>query len=109
MPGIPLDHQDKFHMYKAHCTDVYDGDTCTLVIYIGFGLQIHTKVCRLYGINTPELRGGTEESKAKGVAARDYLRGNILDKDVILCTLKDEHDKYGRVLGIIYTIDPQTG
>lgn len=96
---------DDFYKYRAHCTKCYDGDTCTLTIQLGFGLTMANKPCRLYGINTPELRGGTEEEKKKGIAARDFLRRHILDKDIILYTLKDDEGKYGRLLGVIYTVD----
>ena len=98
-------YRDGFYKYRVHCTKCYDGDTCTLTVDLGFGLSVSNKPCRLFGINTPELRGGTEESKAKGYAARDFLSDKILDKNLILYTIRDDQGKYGRLLGILYTVN----
>ena len=98
-------HLDKFYMYKAHCTKCYDGDTCTLNVDLGFGISMSKKTCRLYGINTPEITKGSPEDKAKAVIARDFLRSYVLDKDLILYTIKDNSGKYGRLLGILFTVD----
>ena len=92
---------DDFYKYKAKCVDCYDGDTCTLEINLGFKIKI-TKSVRLFGINTPELYKGDEISKKKGMEARDFIRTNILNKDVFLYTVKDKTGKYGRLLGIIF-------
>jgi len=88
--------------YNAHVTAVYDGDTITVDIDLGLGVWLKKQKIRLYGINTPELRGGTPETKAKGREARDWLRTIILDRDIILQTHKDKTGKYGRWLGTIY-------
>lgn len=96
------EHQDNFYMYRARCVDCYDGDTCKLVVDLGFSIK-SKQTCRLLGINTPELRGGTDETKAKGRLARDRLREKILNKDVIVYTNKDEKGSFGRLLAIIYT------
>ena len=61
------------------------------------GIQ-KTKI-RLYGINTPELRG---EDRDIGIYVRDELRKKILHKHVFLKTIKDKTGKYGRFLGKIY-------
>ena len=94
------EYLDDFYKYKATCVDCYDGDTCKLEIDLGFGIKM-LKTCRLYGINTPELRG-SEETKQLGLEARDFLRSNILNKEVILHTIKDKNGKYGRLLGILF-------
>lgn len=96
---------DDDYKYNAKCIDCYDGDTCKLNIDLGFGITIGKKSCRLFGIDTPELRGGTDEQKQKAKEARDFLRDQILDKDVVLYTLKDKEGKYGRLLGIIIIKD----
>lgn len=84
--------------YRARVLDVYDGDTCTVLVDLGFRCSVEVKV-RLLGINAPELRGDTKDA---GVAARDYLAGLILGRDVFLKTEKDKQEKYGRWLGVIY-------
>ena len=77
---------------------VYDGDTITVLIDLGFGVTFKEKV-RLYGINTPEIRG---KERPDGLISRDRLRERILDKDVIIKTLKDKKGKYGRYIAEVY-------
>lgn len=97
--------------------DAYDADTVTVGIELrGFGI---TKItCRLVGIDTPEMRGGTDHTKHLAVCARNrliykvsgvelnddtkYSRDEIrrmLDnaRKVIRCSF-GKADKYGRHL-----------
>jgi len=90
--------------YKAHVVSIYDGDTIRVNIDLGLGILHRGNTgkgvsIRLYGINTPEVR---REQRAEGLISRDYLRKEILGKDVILQTIKDKTGKYGRYLGIVY-------
>jgi micrococcal nuclease len=57
---------------------------------------------RLYGINTPEIRG---EDRDRGIAVRDIVRAMILDKEVIINSYKDKQEKYGRYLANILIDD----
>jgi micrococcal nuclease len=91
--------EDSLYIYKAYVTDVYDGDTITCIIDCGFNLGIQKTKIRLYGIDTPELRGKEREL---GLFVRDELRKKILHKHVFLKTIKDKTGKYGRFLGKIY-------
>ena len=86
-------------VYNAHVDRVYDGDTVTCSIDCGFGIVMKKQKIRLYGINCKEVRG---EERKEGLIARDKLREKILDKDIIIKTVKDKKGKYGRYLGIIY-------
>ena len=92
----------KLYEYKARVTDVYDGDTITVNIDLGFFITIREVKLRLYGIDTPEVRG---DSREDGLVARDYLRTLILDRDVIIETMKDRKGKYGRWLAIVWIQD----
>ena len=90
--------------------DVYDGDTVTLEVDLGFHASMRKMKFRLLGIDTPELRGGTDETKAAARAARDYLRKLIVGKELKIKTFKssnyiDKKGKYGRWLCIIYVRD----
>jgi len=85
--------------YKAFVTAVYDGDTCTVDIDLGLHTWLRKEKIRLYGINAPELRGS---ERSQGLLSRDFLRTLILNKEIILKTIKDEKGKYGRYLGEIY-------
>lgn len=86
------------YTYNAHVISVYDGDTITVEIDLGFYAHLKNMKLRLYGINTPEIRGDTREA---GLVARDALRSRILDKDVVVRTIRDTQEKYGRWLAHI--------
>jgi len=88
--------------YRAKVIKVYDGDTITVELDLGFKIKKEEKI-RLIGINTPEVRG---EEREQGLISRDRLRELILGKDIIIRTQKDKKGKYGRYLGdITYTCE----
>lgn len=89
------------YIYRAKIIKVYDGDTVTAEIDLGFKIKIVEKI-RLIGINAPEVRGDERE---EGLISRDYLRSLILDKNVTLLTERDRRGKYGRYLGTIMLDD----
>ncbi len=85
------------YQYKAKVISVYDGDTITAMVDLGF-YHFQQMKFRLYGIDTPELRG---EDREKGLAVRDIVREMILDKEVTINSYKDKQEKYGRYLANI--------
>ena len=93
--------------YKAEVVSVYDGDTIRVIIDLGFGFSNRgsrgkgTSI-RLYGINTPEVRG---VERPEGLIAKKALLDLIEGKTVTLRTIKDKTGKYGRYLGIIILED----
>lgn len=87
------------YTYKAFVKDVYDGDTITVDIDLGFGIFYKDQKIRFARINAPEIRG---EERERGLKSRDRLRELILDKYVILKTHKDEKEKYGRYVADIF-------
>ena len=89
------------YTYRAKIVKVYDGDTVTAVVDLGFGITNKIKV-RLKGINTPELRG---DERALGIISRDFLREKILNKDIVVETFKDKKGKYGRYIGTLWIND----
>jgi micrococcal nuclease len=100
-----MEINERLYHYKAFVLDVYDGDTIRVEIDMGFGLKWRGAdnkgvQVRLYGLNAPEIRG---EEKEKGIVVRDKVRGLILNKSIILKTIRDKTEKYGRYLGIIIT------
>jgi micrococcal nuclease len=97
-----LSLEESLYIYKAYVTDVYDGDTITCIVDCGFNLGIQKTKIRLHGIDTPELRGSEREI---GLVVRDELRKKILNKHILLKTIKDKTGKYGRFLGKIYIKD----
>lgn len=94
--------QDTLYNYKARVVDVYDADTVTLCIDCGFGITMPKEKVRLYGIDAKEVRG---DEKQLGLVARDALRHKIMDKDLILQSVKDKKGKYGRKLGTLFLND----
>jgi len=86
------------YTYKARCTSVYDGDSVTLDIDLGFNIVMHNQKIRLLGINTPEVRGS---DRLDGLIARDRLRELIEGKDIIMVSHRDKSGKYGRWLATI--------
>ena len=87
-----------FH-YRAVIQSVYDGDTVTADIDLGLGLWKRKEKLRLNRINAPEVRGGERE---QGLLARDFLRGLIDGKEVVVQTIKDKKGKYGRYIADIW-------
>ena len=92
----------KLFTYKAKVISVYDGDTITVDIDLGLSIFANGEKIRLNRINAPELKG-TE--KKKGIKSRNYLRKLLLGKEIIIETIKDRKEKYGRYLGEIFLIE----
>jgi micrococcal nuclease len=84
--------------YRAKVISIYDGDTLTAEVDLGFNIKI-TEKFRLSGLNAPELRG---EERGDGLISRDKLRDKILGKKVVIKTFKDITEKYGRYIAEIY-------
>lgn len=87
--------------FTALVTKVYDGDTIHVVFeYKG---EYNKWVCRLYGVDTAEIRTKDLEEKEFAIETRDALRDRILHQEVqIKCY---EFDKYGRLLATIIKDD----
>lgn len=98
---------ENLYLYKIlQVVSIYDGDTLTVEIDLGMNIS-RTETIRLYGIDTPELRGTSRNS---GLESRDYLRSIINSAeeehlDIYIRTYKDKGDKYGRLLGEIFLGD----
>jgi len=90
------------YTYKAKVVSVYDGDSLRLDIDLGFKVVMQNQRVRLLGIDTPEVRGEERES---GIAARDYMRDLLSDKEIIITTIKDKYGKYGRWLVEVFIPD----
>ena len=92
--------------FPARSWRVYDGDSIMdLALDLGFGVTI-TITGRLYGINTPELRGSTRE---QGLEARDWLRERMGEAQTVLIETRPEtapqQGKYGRWLITVWADD----
>ena len=76
----------------ATIANVVDGDTCDILVDLGFTVRIKTRF-RLSGIDTPE------KGQPGWAEATNFLK-TFLDKQVIVVSTKT--DKYGRYLAEIY-------
>ncbi len=85
--------------YRAFVRKVYDGDTITVDIDLGFDVLLKGQKIRLVRINAPEVRG---EERPEGLRSRDALRAKIGNKWIKIKTQKDKKGKYGRWLGEIW-------
>lgn len=89
---------DEKYCYAAYVTDVYDADTVTCDIDVGFDIALKDQKIRLYGIDAPEMRG---KERQDGIVSRDRLREIVLNKTIKLYTIKDTKGKFGRWLGVL--------
>jgi len=78
----------------AKVVKVYDGDTITVVFK--HKDEYNKWNCRIYGIDTPELKTKNPKEKKAAILARDFLKDMILEKIVQIECL--DFDKYGRLL-----------
>lgn len=88
---------------RGKITDVYDGDTVTIVV-IFRGEPTKYKF-RMLGYDAPEMRprkniDDRDLHKKAAIKVRDYVRKNYINKKVWIKF--EEEDKYGRLLGRIF-------
>lgn len=91
----------EYKISKIH--RVYDGDTITVDVDLGFGVTKYEKF-RLALIDAPEIKG---EERPDGLISRDWLLEKLYTaknsgKDIIVKTFKDRKGKYGRYIGEIF-------
>ena len=83
---------------------VYDGDTITIASKLPYDHSpLYRFSVRLKGIDTPEIKGKTEDEIIAAKYAQNALSEKILDKHVVLKNL--ENEKYGRILADVYLDD----
>ena len=92
-------YEESLYTYNAKITSVYDGDTVTADVDLGFHIWAAGEKLRLHRINAPEVRGA---ERPQGLISRDWLREKLVGKDVLIRTIKDKKGKYGRYLVEIF-------
>ena len=97
-----IDNTEQFSLVGSSCyvrvIDVYDGDTITVIFR--FGDKFYNKKCRIYGIDTPEIRTKNTEEKKAGYEAKEFLKNLILGK--VIWAGFEKEDKYGRLLATLW-------
>ena len=93
------------YQYNAVIRKVVDGDTIEIDIDLGLSAWVHNEKIRLYGIDTPEVYGvkkGSPEWEL-GNKSSEFVKQNLKENSqVIIETIKDKKEKYGRYLALIY-------
>jgi micrococcal nuclease len=90
-----------FPIQGGRVIKVYDGDTITIASKLPFdNSPLYRLSVRLNGIDTPEIKGKTEDEKTAAKQARDALSNLILNKYVTLKNIQTE--KYGRILADVF-------
>jgi micrococcal nuclease len=89
------------YVYRARVVRIIDGDTVDVDLDLGFGVWLKKQRLRLYGINTPEIRG---EERPEGLKAKDFVEEAIggFEQEVLVQSFKDGKGKYGRWLADVY-------
>ena len=93
------------YQYNAVIRKVVDGDTVEIDIDLGLSAWIHSEKIRLYGIDTPEVYGVKKGSAEweRGNLASEFVKKHLIENnEVIIETIKDKREKYGRYLAMIY-------
>lgn len=96
----------KYDFKYAKVLSVYDGDTITIAAMHNNTLTQFR--VRIFGIDAPEIRGGTEETKHNAQESKKYLDNMICGKIVELNILdKDDEriqrmDPFGRLLAEVW-------
>lgn len=85
--------------YKATLLSIYDGDTITVSIDLGFHIS-QIQGVRLAKINAPEIRGESKEFGQKSLA---FLKSILtIGQPLVLRTYKDGKEKFGRYLAEVF-------
>lgn len=98
--------EQQYNFTKAKIIKVYDGDTFWIATW--YNKEIIRFNVRLYGVDTPEMKGGDNESKEQARVAKEYVENFILNKIVDIEVMNNKKynnkiikEKYGRLLAII--------
>lgn len=83
--------------YKVNVLKVYDGDTFTAEVDLGFRIKM-TQVFRLEGLNTPEIRG---KERPEGLISRDFVR-ELMNKTKEVWVRTKKKGKYGRYIATVF-------
>lgn len=96
--------------YKAKVLKVYDGDTFSVDIDLGFGFFLKNKLVRLMGVDTPELKTKDLEEKKFAELSKKFVENFFKQSknEVILHTHIEKislegKEKFGRVLAYVFS------
>lgn len=96
---------DTLGPYKAAYVENYDGDTMTMQVATWHN-QVTLAKLRLYGVDTPEIKGGCAESKLLAKSAKKFTE-NALKSAKNIKVLVVAVDSFGRYVSRIVIDDNQ--
>ena len=89
-------------IYNARLIKGVDGDTADAWIDLGFSISVKKRI-RFVNVDTWESRTRDLEEKAKGLAAKAYVKDLLENSDEgKFSIISHGRGKYGRVLGEIF-------
>ena len=84
------------YIRNAKVERVIDGDTLVLNVDLGCSVIVNMTT-RLNGINAPE------KNTPEGITTKKWLEDKLpVNSSVVVQTVKDKKEKYGRYLAVIY-------
>ncbi|HLA78713.1 MAG TPA: thermonuclease family protein [Vicinamibacteria bacterium] len=88
------------YTYRAVLRRAVDGDTLDLAVDLGFDVKLDLRV-RLLGLDAPETRTKDLAEKSAGMTAKAFVEQTLAGKDLLVRTVKDDQEKYGRFLATV--------
>ena len=89
------------YYYKAYVTRVPNGVSCLVDIDLGLNIWTRGQEIELHNI---EPIHNTKDDPQEAKSARDFLSSLILDREILLHTVKDRRAKHGRFFGEIAVV-----
>lgn len=86
------------YFYNFTLIRVIDGDTIVGNVDLGFNLSLNNQHVRLWGINTPEIKG---ETKSQGLNVRSFVIQCLTPLTPIIIQ-SHNFDSFGRLLATVY-------
>ncbi len=84
------------YVRNAKVLKVVDGDTVGFTVDLGCDIKLDMS-CRLNGINAPE------KNTAEGKVSKAWMEQTLpVGADVVVQTVKDRKEKYGRYLAVVF-------
>jgi micrococcal nuclease len=95
--------QDNYIRNVHSIESVYDGDTITAIVDVGYDAKVEVKF-RFLGINTAEMKGSKKGTERYVLArkAKAYVEEKLKSHKVRVHSEKFEEDSFGRYLGTMY-------
>lgn len=89
-------NEEKVNFHKVSLASVYDGDTFRVHLACKYGVFCKTIPIRVRGVDCPEIKGGSTETKALAKQAKAFTKHFLKSGKILLRNCG--RDKYFRLL-----------